>query len=237
MEPKLQNLSKKILKNLYLSQDMSCLDIANIYNVTKTSIERKLKQFNIKTKNRNVNIINKTFGHLKVIKYLDKIKRGKDIKERYVCLCKCGQTKICFKQRLLDGRNTSCGCMSGGQNDHKNKIHSKEPFVLQIDNYILLNKKQFNNIKYNAKKRNLEFNISYEDLIKLYEKQDKKCALSGLPIHFSKFNQASLDRIDSNKGYIKDNIQWIYIKLNFMKSTLNIIEFLNLCKLVTEWKN
>lgn len=71
-----------------------------------------------------------------------------------------------------------------------------------------------------AKLRNKSWNISLSDLADLAEKQDKKCALSGIDLvfdgDFNKIN-ASLDRIDSTKGYEIDNIQWVHKKINMMK--------------------
>jgi hypothetical protein len=50
--------------------------------------------------------------------------------------------------------------------------------------------------------------LSIEDTWELFTKQECRCALSGLPLYFpSKRNKtdgnASLDRIDSSKGYEK----------------------------------
>jgi hypothetical protein len=76
------------------------------------------------------------------------------------------------------------------------------------------------------------FNIEIDDLIRLMEVQNGKCALSG--VEFTNDIPPSLDRIDSTKGYIASNIQLIQIKINLMKSNLEQEEFINLCKLVTK---
>lgn len=81
-------------------------------------------------------------------------------------------------------------------------------------------------IKSGAEKRGLEFNISIEYAWDLYIKQNKCCALSGIEIFFApssckddrKYQTASLDRIDSNKGYIEGNIQWVHKDYNIMKN-------------------
>lgn len=44
----------------------------------------------------------------------------------------------------------------------------------------------------------------------------------------------SLDRIDSNIGYIEGNVQWIHKALNNTKNTMPNDEFINWCKLVAE---
>lgn len=45
---------------------------------------------------------------------------------------------------------------------------------------------------------------------------------------------ASLDRIDSTKGYTLDNIQWVHKHINVMKMDLDQEYFIKLCKLVTK---
>ena len=45
---------------------------------------------------------------------------------------------------------------------------------------------------------------------------------------------ASLDRIDSNKGYVTDNIQWVHKDINYMKSDLDEQQFIHYCRLVVQ---
>lgn len=46
----------------------------------------------------------------------------------------------------------------------------------------------------------------------------------------------SIDRIDSSKGYTKDNIWLICSAVNFMKSNLNLEEFKQYCQAVINYK-
>jgi len=99
----------------------------------------------------------------------------------------------------------------------------------------------FHKIKKGAKERNLVFEITMEDIGDLFEKQKGKCALSGLPLKLKEHSKdknstASLDRIDSTKGYLKDNVQWIYRRINFMKGALDENEFVYLCNKIVENK-
>jgi hypothetical protein len=45
---------------------------------------------------------------------------------------------------------------------------------------------------------------------------------------------ASWDRIDSSKGYIKGNIQWISRTINFMKNDIHENELLKIFDLIVE---
>jgi hypothetical protein len=41
-----------------------------------------------------------------------------------------------------------------------------------------------------------------------------------------------LDRVDSSKGYIEGNVQWVHKTINLMKQSFNQKEFIHFCKLV-----
>lgn len=74
---------------------------------------------------------------------------------------------------------------------------------------------RWGSIKGWAKDRGIDFLITIEQAWELFIKQDRKCALTGDILVFAKntiealnnFTTASLDRIDSSKGYTLDNIQ------------------------------
>lgn len=51
---------------------------------------------------------------------------------------------------------------------------------------------------------------------------------------FDKKQTASLDRIDSNEGYIVGNVQWVHLVLNRMKSNLKETQFIEWCNLVVK---
>jgi len=97
----------------------------------------------------------------------------------------------------------------------------------------------WNNVIRGAKSREIIFKLTIEKAWKLYIKQKRRCALSGRNIGFeySKSNTASLDRIDSTKGYTINNIQWVHRDLNFSKQSLSNEEFINLCREVVTYAN
>lgn len=96
-------------------------------------------------------------------------------------------------------------------------------------------------LKHGAQKRNIEFKITKEEAWELFLKQNKKCKLSNIQIHFQKDSSrtnrkrnfsrtASLDRIDSTKGYVIDNIQWLHKDVNMMKNKFSQEYFIDTCK-------
>jgi len=85
-------------------------------------------------------------------------------------------------------------------------------------------------IECEANKRGLVYNLTLEDLYTKYTTQQKRCAISGVELNMplvnlyryeknknfvnSKNFTASLDRIDSSKGYAPDNVQWVHKGIN-----------------------
>ena len=94
----------------------------------------------------------------------------------------------------------------------------------------------FSQLKLNAKKRNLNFDIDINFLDKLLVKQNYSCYLSGQKINVHD-HTASLDRIDSNKGYTKNNIAWIHKDIQRMKSDFPITYFIEICSKINTYTN
>lgn len=96
----------------------------------------------------------------------------------------------------------------------------------------------FNRVIEAAKERGLDFNVTIEWVWNLYLKQERKCALSGLDIVFYTSSRkrseqtASLDRIDSSKGYIEGNLQWVHKHINLMKGQAPQGDFIRYCKAI-----
>lgn len=172
-----------------------------------------------------LNLENKRFGKVLAIKPTTNRKWGLIVWE---CKCDCGNTFTTIASSLKSGGTRSCGCT------HKKRGKDSPVFK----GYEGLPSKIWSDIKNGAKKRNHEFLIDIKYGWNLFLKQDKKCALSGISIQFGGRNiptTASLDRIDSSKGYIEGNVQWTSKNINMAKQKLTNLEFINLCKLVMEF--
>ena len=95
-------------------------------------------------------------------------------------------------------------------------------------------------LKYNAEQRGWEWSLSPEYIWEQFESQGKRCALTGLELKLPRTSQdrslgrwtASLDRIDSKRGYVPGNVQWIHKRLQPMKRALSDEEFVKWCGLV-----
>jgi hypothetical protein len=112
----------------------------------------------------------------------------------------------------------------------------------RIDNITLANGRvgeltltQYTRIQRSAEKRNIEFDISLEDLWNLFESQKQICAITG--DYIKTIKNASLDRIDSSLGYIKDNVQWVTFQANVSKHVMSMSELYEFCNKVLNYAN
>lgn len=72
-------------------------------------------------------------------------------------------------------------------------------------------------LKQSACDRNKEFNLSITSIKNLLKA--KKCFYTGLPLST---NTLTVDRVDNSKGYIKGNVVACHIKVNLLKTDLEI---------------
>jgi hypothetical protein len=155
-----------------------------------------------------------------------------------LCKCECKHTEYIRCLTLINKKSTgcfNCGHNKRGKNHHLFKGYKEIPGSWFI--------------RYTNRSKKWEFNITIEDIYDLWVKQNKKCALSRLDIDFINLNPgnpdrrsskydlictASLDRIDSNKGYTLNNIQLVHKDINIMKNEYDQDYFIYLCQLVTK---
>ncbi len=90
-----------------------------------------------------------------------------------------------------------------------------------------------------ARRREQEFRLELSDLKEVWDNQNGLCVYSGISLrhpHYKGSNDvmttASLDRIDSSKGYVKGNVQFISMAINYMKSTMTHDQTMDLCKTI-----
>lgn len=148
------------------------------------------------------------------------------------CRCKCGTEKDLRSFHLTRGYSKQCRKCAYRELGLKKKSHFKnnEANFQFWNRYVL----------YGATKRNIKVLISLEEANNMFQKQNGKCAITGLSLSFPEHRKdtnsnASLDRIDSNKDYTVDNVQWVHKDVNKMKNDFSLTRFKEICKLVTDF--
>jgi hypothetical protein len=77
----------------------------------------------------------------------------------------------------------------------------------------------------NKRKHFVDIDVIY--LKELWESQEGKCPYTKIKLEFTSninnnfYSSPSLDRIDSSKGYIKGNVQFVSMPINYMKHTMS----------------
>lgn len=155
-------------------------------------------------------LVGKKFGHLLITKWAGQDKRGKSLWE---VRCDCGNVKKVVSHALTSLRTKSCGC---ARREYMKVALGKE--VGQLTGA------KWSAIVFNARARQHEVLITQSDAADLFEIQKGLCALSGIELILDAPRAqitASLDRIDSSKGYVLGNIQWIHKDINKMKNDMD----------------
>ena len=140
----------------------------------------------------------------------------------YKCKCICGTERLVVNSNLKRGISTNCGCKIKGKPAHN------------FQGIGDLSQKYFRRLEKGALNRNIKFEIDKEYSYSLFK---GKCNISGLDITLNRDvskQTASLDRIDSSKGYIPGNIQWVHKDVNLMKNKFSQDYFLKICNLIAQ---
>ena len=115
-----------------------------------------------------------------------------------------------------------------------------------IINLISNNRKdEFTSFRYylrNAKKRFKNFNLTLEYLKEIWEQQNGICPYTGIKLQLATYTKnhnnpiytASLDRIDSSKGYEIGNVQFISTAIHYMKNTMSHEDTIKLCNIIAQ---
>lgn len=134
------------------------------------------------------------------------------------CLCSCGRSTDVFVGLFKRNKTFNCGC----------KPLSHYTGVGDLSGAF------FYRLCRNATARGLTVDVTKEDLWALFQAQNCRCALTGLPIILTTrgLGTASVDRKDSNLGYTLENSQWVHKDINLMKMDLPQNHFVWLCQMV-----
>jgi len=170
------------------------------------------------------------FGRLTVIEY-----KGKS---KWLCRCNCGKQTTVFGSNLVGGNTKSCGCLQletleKGRQEQKTHGMTNTRFykIWQcMKNRCYLSSdigfKNYGGRGIKICDRWLEFNNFKDDMYDSYLKSI---------INFGK-KQTSVDRIDNNGNYCKENCRWASLsEQGRNKSNNRLMTFRGSTKCVTEW--
>lgn len=188
---------------------------------------------------KKVDLIGKKFGKLLVIELAGGSRSGSKL---WRCKCDCGNFKEVTTRHLNRNpdNNTvvrSCGCLNNNC-----KLGKDNPY---FKGYGSISRVFFTrHIRKSATKRGkkgneIEVTIDEKYLDTLFNMQNGRCAYTNLKLTLPlKWNDrtynASVDRIDSSKGYIEGNVQFVHKHINIMKNIFSHNYFIEMCDKVTK---
>lgn len=208
-------LTKADLEGLYPTHTQA--EIAKMFGVSQTCVGKNLRRYGIiATRNQLDDLTGKTFGSLTILYRLPNTKNNR---VQWQCKCKCGREKSVTSGDIKSGDSKSCG-----------KCHW----------HCFIQDSYWTEITRNAKQRGKEFSITKDYMTSLWNKQEGKCAISGLPLNMPVDARkqrgpectASIDRIDNTIGYVEGNVQWVYKDVNRMRREYTIERYIEICKAV-----
>jgi hypothetical protein len=151
-----------------------------------------------------------------------KLKKGYKLCAR--CLAEKKLDQFRPDKKVLDGRGSYCKpCLASWNKE----FHSRSPAHRLA--------MSLNTSKDTAKRKGLPHELTTSDLVKMWNDQDGKCSYTGLQMRYDGSGgpeSVSLDRIDSTKGYTKENTVLCCVWVNRMKNDQPTDTLLHLCELI-----
>jgi hypothetical protein len=144
------------------------------------------------------------------------------------------------RNEKLNRPNFCCRSCVGKNNiknfgDGKNKYDITKHSNNRFDEYT-----KFRYHYKNILKRDYVVEVTIDDLKEQWELQNGICQYSGVKLELSSYSKikknpiysASLDRMDSTKGYVVGNIVWISRAMNWMKNDMTEEMVWEMCELI-----
>lgn len=142
--------------------------------------------------------------------------------------CACGSTRWIQGNELINP-NFCFQCTKCAQKERGCKEKIKNGKIGDLD------ANQFGKIKRRATNKHFDFDLDIPYLWDLFLQQNKTCAITGDNI--PDISKASLDRINSNIGYVKGNVQWVTKQANLSKHVMSMYELYEFCRKVLDHAN
>jgi hypothetical protein len=155
-----------------------------------------------------LDIIGQRFGKL-VVESLESNGKKRGSYPKFKCKCDCGKYTYLSRSTLRSGNTKSCGCgyweTRKKATDAMKKVKTKEDGYAYVTSIVCT-------YRHAAKARNLEFNLSHDDIANIVFKNCEYCGME--PSNWTKSMEKrcsstrkhnGIDRKDNNLGYTIDN--------------------------------
>lgn len=168
-----------------------------------------------------IDITGKKFGLLTVTSPVFPKRKHRGVE--WNCECQCGNTCIAYGGHLRAGERVSCGCLA------------------KKDIYVTAVKFIFDSYKRKSVRRNIDFNLSFDEFEKLINGDCYFCGREPFqemksPKHkLTRIKYVGIDRLDNKKGYETNNCVSCCKHCNFAKSDMSLEEFKNHIKRIYQW--
>lgn len=165
---------------------------------------------------RRDNLLGKVFAYLTVV---DSIYDEEKKQLFWLCKCRCGNEKLVrtIGAQLKTGKTKSCGCFRRGRLEY-----GESAFNRLFDTY-----------RRRSLEKGFSFDLSKEEFREMTSEncfycglEPKQKAAKGMGICYGEYLYNGIDRIDSKKGYSKDNIVPCCGQCNVAKNDYSYEEFL-----------
>ena len=126
-------------------------------------------------------------------------------------------TRFNANSKAWDGVASLCRSCAGEANKARYEKYQKNDSLGAI----------FKTFQRSAAPRGWAFELTHADLEELWEKQGGLCAYTGRPMSFNVNDPSkmSLDRIDSTRGYTRENVVLCTTRVNLMKRDMSLGDF------------
>lgn len=158
--------------------------------------------------------------------------------------------KVCQQKRNKEYREKNREYFKKKGKERYDKSNNPERYQKYRDSYLKRREKNYTSIngrlytlfdaaRQRSKKKKIEFDIDYEYILNLYNVQNGKCKITGIPFSFERNEEIkgkfvpfgpSIDRINPNLGYIKSNIRLVLVIVNLSLNTFGMEYFDEMCK-------
>jgi len=201
------------LKELFYKK-CKTIDIARILNRSWSNVCKKCRELGLKT-------------DMSIMMGEQKEARGRGM---IICRgCKSEKPIDNFPLREQGKKHIRCLCRECEAKFSLERYRNKKSYSLEET----LHRRAYQASR-RAKNKSIECNITDADLMEIYNKQEGKCHYSGVLMEkipkVDNYYNLSIDRVDSKKGYTKENIVLCCDSINTMKNAMPHNVFIDICE-------